>query len=296
MKTPILTVGTFDGVHRGHKKILERVVSEAKTLKGESVVLTLHPHPRKVLFPEDRALFFLNTIDEKVELLKNIGIKHLIIYPFSKEFASLTSSDFIEKILFKKLRIKQLIVGYDHHFGSDRQGNLDILRTCTNSFGFDVSKVSALIHNNEKISSTKIRNALFKGELEKANNYLSYNYTVSGKVVSGNKIGRTIGFPTANIEPDTDKLIPANGVYAVDVIVLGEKHPGMLNLGSRPTITMDGKNVIEVHIFDFVGNLYDKSIKIVFKKFIRNELKFPDITKLKEQLILDKNNIISLFS
>lgn len=291
VKNPILTVGTFDGVHLGHKKILDTIIQESKKLNGESVVLTLHPHPRKVLFPHEHNVFLLNTMDEKIRLLDKAGIDHLIIYPFTKEFASLSSCDFIEKILYNMLNVKQLIVGHDHHFGKDRQGNLETLRNCTKPFGFDVLKLEALLQDNQKISSTKIRNALFAGDISIANSYLGYRYFLSGKVISGNKVGRTIGFPTANIQQEQDKLIPKTGVYAVKVIVKHTTYNGMLNIGSKPTVSLKPEIGSEVHIFDFNENLYGKVIEIQFVKYIREEKKFKDKDALKEQLVTDKEQI-----
>ena len=294
---PVVTVGTFDGVHKGHKEILNRLIQEAKSIGGESVVFTLYPHPRKVLFPEEKELFLLNTIDEKIELLENSGVDNLIIYSFTKEFAQLTSCDFIEKILYNKLELKQLIVGFDHHFGKDRQGNLEILKNCANPFGFDIIKVEALEHAGKKISSTRIRDLIILGEIEKANYYLGYDYFIKGLVVSGNKIGRTLGFPTANIQiKEQEKLIPKRGVYAVNILAGDESYKGMLNIGTRPTISTNFETNIEVHIFDFNDDLYSKEIKINFKKFIREEKKFPDTAQLQAQLLEDKENILSFLS
>ncbi len=288
VKNPVLTVGTFDGVHLGHKKILNRLVREAEKINGEPVVLTLYPHPRKVLDPNFKDLFLLNTLDEKAQLLENAGIKHLIIYPFTKEFASLSSCDFIEKFLYKRLNVKKLIVGYDHRFGKDRQGNIDILRNCADPFNIDVIKVDAFMLNNETVSSTKIRNALFEGNIEKANIYLDYEYFLTGEVISGNKIGRTLGFPTANIDVHHEKLIPKSGVYAVKVIIEKNEYKGMINIGTRPTVSLSSDSTVEAHVFDFQGNLYSKKIQIIFKKYIREERKFVDKEALKLQLLKDK--------
>lgn len=295
VKNPILTVGTFDGVHLGHKKIINTLVENAKKLNGEAVVFTLYPHPRKVLFPDTNDLFFLNTINDKAKLLENAGVKHLIIYPFTKDFATLSACAFIEKILFRQLKIKQLIVGYDHRIGKDMQGNLLQLQKCSKQYDIEVIKVDALIKKEVTISSTKIRNELVAGNIELANLYLSYEYNISGKIVSGNRIGRKLGFPTANIKVDTDKLIPAKGVYAVKVIINDVEYKGMLNIGIRPTVDTSNQNVIEVHIFNFEQNIYDKIIEIKFVKFIRNEMKFSNIENLKKQLIIDKKNIELLF-
>ena len=288
VKNPILTVGTFDGVHLGHRKILNTLISEAEKRNGESVVLTLYPHPRKILDPNYKDLFLLNTLDEKAKLLEDAGIKHFIIYPFTKNFASLSSCDFIENILYNKLNVKMLVVGYDHRFGKDRQGNIDILRNCAEPFKIDVHKVNAFMLNNETVSSTKIRNAVLAGNIEKANTCLGYDYFLSGDVVSGNKIGRTIGFPTANIDVHSEKLIPKSGVYAVKIIIAEKAFSGMLNIGSRPTVDTSNKKTIEAHIFDFQENLYGKKIKIVFKKYIREERKFENKEALRQQLFQDK--------
>lgn len=296
IENSVLTVGTFDGVHLGHKKILNNLVKEAEKTNSEPVVLTLYPHPRKILDPNFKDLFLLNTIEEKAQLLEKAGIKHLIIYPFTKEFASLSSCDFIEKILHKNLNIKKLIVGYDHRFGKDRQGNINILRNCTQPFNINVTKVDAFILDNETVSSTKIRNALLDGNIEKANIYLGYNYFLSGKVVSGDKIGRKLGFPTANIDVHYEKLVPKSGVYAVNVIISDKKYKGMINIGNRPTVNTDKHSTVEAHIFDFQGNLYGKNIKIIFKKYIREEQKFPNIDALKQQLAQDKKVSMTFLS
>ncbi len=288
VKNPVLTVGTFDGVHLGHRKILKTLIREAKKLNGEPVVLTLYPHPRKILDPNFKDLFLLNTLDEKAQLLENVGIKHIIIYPFTKEFASLSSCNFIEKILHNELNVKKLIVGYDHRFGKDRQGNIDILRNCAHPFNIDVKKVDAYMLNNETVSSTKIRNAVLAGNIEKANTCLGYDYFLSGDVVSGNKIGRSIDFPTANIDVHSEKLIPKSGVYAVKIIIAEKAFSGMLNIGSRPTVDTSNKQTIEAHIFDFQGNLYGEKIQISFKKYIREEQKFENKNALKLQLLKDK--------
>jgi len=296
VKNPVLTVGTFDGVHLGHRKILEKTVKEAEKLNGEPVVFTLYPHPRKVLDPNFKDLFLLNTLDEKAKLLENAGIKHLVIYPFTKNFATMSSCDFIENILHKNMNTKSLIVGYDHRFGKDRQGNIDILRNCAEPFDIDVIKVDAFMLNKETISSTKIRNAVLEGNIEKANICLGYDYFLSGTVISGNKIGRTIGFPTANIDVHNEKLIPKSGVYAVKINISGTEYKGMINIGNRPTIDTNTANTVEVHIFNFQGNLYGKDIRIIFKKYIREEQKFPNTESLKQQLLKDKTIINSFLT
>jgi len=293
VKDPVVTVGTFDGIHKGHMKILDTLIYEAEKIGGESVVFTLYPHPRKVLQPTERELFLLNTIDEKALLLKKAGIKNLVIYPFTKGFAQLNSCDFIEKILYNKLRAKQLIVGFDHHFGKDRQGNLEILRNCANPFGFDIIKVDALEEDGKKISSSRIRNLITEGNIAKANKYLGYEYFINGIVIEGEKIGRTLGFPTANIHViEKEKLIPKRGVYAVKINIDSKKYNGMLNIGTRPTVSSNFNTNIEVHIIDFKGDIYDKIIKITFIQFIRDEIKFENKDQLKGQLISDKETAL----
>lgn len=290
VKNAVLTVGTFDGVHLGHRKLLKELVNKADEIGGEAVVFTLHPHPRKFLFPKSK-LFFLNTIEEKAKLLEEIGIKHFIIYPFTKDFANLTSCNFIDSILFKQLKIKELFVGYDHRFGKDRQGNFNELQKCTSKFGIKLSKIDAFVKSEITISSTTIRNEILDGNINKANAYLSYKYSISGKVVSGNKIGRKIGFPTANIKISTSKIIPANGVYAVNVKVKNKLLKGMLNIGTRPTINNNKQEVIEVYLFDFEEDIYGVELKIEFVQFIRQEMKFDNLNELKNQLTKDEKVI-----
>lgn len=294
---PVVTVGTFDGVHKGHIKILNKLIQEAKSIGGESVVFTLNPHPRKVLFPEKKEMFLLSPLDEKIELFEKTGVDNLIIYPFTKEFAQLSSCDFIEKILYNKLNVKQLIVGFDHHFGKDRQGDIEILRNYANPFGFNINKVDVLEHDGKKISSTRIKNLIISGDIEKANFYLGYDYFIKGTVISGQKIGRTLGFPTANIQViKQEKLIPKRGVYAVKIKTENKVYKGMLNIGTRPTVSTNIETNIEVHIFDFNEDIYYKEIRINFIKFIRNEIKFPNKEELQEQLSEDKLIALSFLS
>ncbi len=288
----ILTIGTFDGVHRGHLKILKHLKKTAKQFGGESVVLTFNPHPRYLLFPKEKSLKLLNSFEEKINLLDKIGIKHLIVLPFTKEFSQFDSCYFIENILFKKLNVKHLVVGYDHQFGKDRQGNIDILRKYAKPFGFDIEKVTAIKEDKINISSTKIRNLLKIGNIKKANKYLGYNFFISGKIVRGNGLGRLIDFPTANIIiADKNKIIPQKGVYAVKIKYLETIYYGMLNIGNRPTFGNSTKKTIEVNIFDFNKQIYDCELKIYFEYYIRKEIKFENIMELKKQLIKDKESV-----
>ncbi len=294
-KNPVVTVGTFDGVHKGHKKILNTLVSEAEQLNGTPVVFTFKPHPRKVLFPNQTDLAMLNTDREKIQKLKEAGVAVLIEYPFSIEFANYTSCEFIENILYKKLKIKTLIMGYDHRFGKDRQGDYDMLKACALSYGFKLIKVDAYKENGREISSTKIRKALEAGDIQAAGQCLGYDYSIQGKVIAGNKIGRTIGFPTANIEIDNqEKLIPRTGVYAVDVLLKKHIYKGMLNIGKRPTFSNQNQISLEVNLFDFNENIYKQSLTLFFKHFIREEQKFASVQALQNQLKKDKDFIISL--
>ncbi|GAB4250352.1 MAG: bifunctional riboflavin kinase/FAD synthetase [Vicingaceae bacterium] len=295
VNNPVVTTGTFDGVHLGHKKIIQQVIDLSKKINGDSVILTFFPHPRWVLF-NDYDLKLLNTLDEKIELLKKTGVDHLIIHPFTKDFSRISSFDFIKNILVKKLNTKKLVIGYDHHFGKNREGTFEHLKEYGPVYGFEVEEIPALDVQNINISSTKIRNSLAIGEINAANSFLGYHYFLHGKVVEGDKIGRKIGFPTANIEiSESYKLIPMNGVYGVKVELDGNEFFGMMNIGNKPTIG-DNKKSIEVHIFNFDGDIYNKQLKIEFYKRIRNEQKFNDLEALKNQLLTDEQQVKSFFS
>ncbi len=294
----IVTIGMFDGVHKGHHMILDRVKEVAKIKKGESVVITFWPHPRKVLEPNNTSLRYLTTIKEKIKLLEDAEIDHAVIINFTKEFAQKTADDFIKNILVNKINVKYLILGYDHRFGKDRKGSLNDMQSCADKYNFNIEKLNALSSDNEIISSTKIREAIESGDIEKANNYLGYDYFILGQVVEGNKIGRSIGFPTANIKiNDQHKQKPGIGVYAVDILYKNKLYHGMLNIGFRPTIEEKQKSKItEVHIFDFNKNIYEKEVLVIFKKKIRNEFKFTNIEALQTQLERDKRMVQDYFS
>jgi riboflavin kinase / FMN adenylyltransferase len=290
---PVVTVGTFDGVHLGHQYIFRQLLKKASEIGGEPVVITLWPHPRMIVHPGGKDIMILNTLEEKIELLKFQDIRHLIVLPFSKEFSQLSSKEFIEDYLYKKIGIKGLIMGYDHRFGKDRLGNSEQLHGCAAKYGFFIHDVDEFGIDGEKVSSTKIRNALFLGDVELANSMLSRKYTITGLVESGKKIGRDLGFPTANISPDYNyKMVPADGVYAVKVLIADKEYKGMLNIGHRPTVNKGNENKsIEVHIIDYDGDLYGKKISLSFYKRIRNEMKFNSLEDLKKQLNLDKIQI-----
>ena len=261
-KPIVLTQGTFDGVHFGHKKILSQVVSEAKKMEGESVLLTFYPHPRLVLNPDKNDLKLLTTIEEKIELVADLGIDYLIIIPFTQEFSQLSAAAFVKDILVDKLHIAKLIIGYDHRFGRGREGGIEQMKELATLYQFQLSEIPAQDISESIVSSTKIRRALLEGDVYLANQYLGTRYVISGKVEEGHQRGRTLGFPTANIRLDSSfKLVPLNGVYAVWVYIDKIIHPGMLNIGYNPTFE-DNKWNIEVHVFDFNENVYHKQISV----------------------------------
>lgn len=287
---PVVTIGTFDGVHLGHLKVLDRLKELALEAEGESVVFTFHPHPRVVVRPEEQNLRLLTTLDEKVERFKKAGIDHLIIFPFTTEFAALGYDDFVKKVLVDQIKTHTLVVGYDHRFGKDREGGFEYLKSCAELYRFEIEKLDVLLLNEANISSTRIRTALENGSVDLASLLLGYNYHLTGTVVEGQRLGRTIGFPTANIEAsDVNKLIPGYGVYAVRVRSDGILYNGMLNIGTRPTFNNNADNrSIEVNIFDFNGNIYGGELRIFFIAKIRDEHKFPDKNALIAQLHTDR--------
>ena len=284
----VVTSGTFDGVHLGHQKILHRLGQLAKKNKGETVLLTYWPHPRLVLYPKEHHLRLLSTFEEKVALLRDFGIDHLITLPFTQEFSQMSSVDFIQHILVEKIQTKCLVIGYDHKFGKNREGSFDYLQANSKELGFDLEEISRQDVDDMGVSSSKIRIALESGDTLTATSYLGRPYALSGEVVEGQQIGRSIGFPTANILVKEEyKLLPKNGVYAVNVQVENRQYKGMLNLGNRPTVAGEQKT-IEVHLFDFSGNLYHKQVTVSFIQFLREEKKFADLAALKSQLVLDQ--------
>ena len=296
-KNPVLTIGTFDGVHLGHRKIITRLLDIARGINGESVIFTFDPHPRKVVAPDELSLRILTTLDEKIELFEQSGVDHLIIYPFTPEFAQLSYEQFVEEILVGQIHTKYLVIGYDHKFGKNRQGDFEFLKNCAARLDFQIEKLDVLLMNESHISSTKIREALQKGDVETANAFLGYPFTLHGKVVQGQQLGRKIQFPTANVEAsDPDKIIPGFGVYAVQVKVQNQWYQGMLNIGNRPTVNNNADHrSIEVHIFNFEADIYDLPIELMFFKKLREEQKFLSIEMLKEQLGKDKLASLAFF-
>lgn len=285
----VVTSGTFDGLHKGHQKILNRVQEIARQHNGESVIITYWPHPRLVLQKGDSGLKLLSTFEEKAELLNRQGIDHLICIPFTPEFSQLSSQDFIQQILVERIGTKKLVIGYDHRFGKNREGSFEHLVKHAPEYGFDVEEISRQDVDNIGVSSTKIRFALEDGDIDLANEFLSRPYRISGTVVEGNKIGRELGFPTANIKVnDPYKLVPGDGAYAVRVNHKRKVFKGMLNIGFRPTIQGMDK-AIEVNIFDLNEELYGQELSIDFIKLLRKEIKFKNLEELRQQLLRDQS-------
>jgi len=292
----VVTSGTFDGAHIGHQKILKRVLERAQQENGQSVVITYWPHPRLVLFPEDNNLKLLSTIEERIEQLRSFGIDYLLIIPFTKEFSRTSSRSFITDILVKAINTKVLVIGYDHRFGKNREGSFEHLKAHAGKYGFEIEEIPRQDVDEIGVSSTKIRKALEKGNIKAANKYLGRRYSLTSKVVEGNKLGRTIGYPTANLAiPASHKLIPANGVYAVWVLVDQERFPGMMNIGVRPTV--DGTRLtLEVNILNFNRDIYGYTLTVEFVAQLRPEQKFNGLDALKEQLAKDKTATLKVLS
>lgn len=287
---PVLTIGTFDGVHLGHQKILQKLNDEAKKIGGESVLLTFYPHPRMVLFPDSHGLKLIQTQEEKISKLERMGLQNLIILPFTKEFSNLTAAEFVRDYLVNQINVKKLVIGYDHQFGKNREGTLEFLKNISSSYNFDVVEISAKEIDEVNISSTKIRKAIETGDIAIANKYLGEPFELRGKVVKGKELGRIIGYPTANIQLNSDvKIIPKRGVYAVEIVLPDHATcKGMMNIGFRPTVSNDNSLSIEVHLFDFNANLYDTFIIARLLSYIRSEQKFSSVEELKKQLQQDE--------
>lgn len=311
----IVTIGTFDGVHFGHQKIIKQLVEKAKADNGESVILTFFPHPRMIIDPENQELKMINTINEKADILKKLGVDHLIITPFTRDFSNQLPEDYIKNTLVDNIGTKHIIIGYDHRFGKDRSGNLSDLKAAGLHYGFTVEEIMEQDIHDVAVSSTKIRQALLAGDVSLASDYLGYPFSIFGRVIKGDKIGRTIGFPTANIfVEETYKLIPGDGIYAVTVEMSSEfsvesleakqlqtpsselktVYEGMAYIGQRPTINGMTRN-IEVNIFDFNQEIYGQDIKMNFLKFLRHDVKFTGLEALTVQLQKDKEATLAFF-
>jgi riboflavin kinase/FMN adenylyltransferase len=291
-RNAVVTIGTFDGVHTGHQQIIAQLKEEARAIGGETIIITFHPHPRKVVAHKE--VFILNTLDEKIELLREKGIDHLVVVPFDELFASKSAKEYVEHFLFEKFHPHTVIIGYDHRFGHGRQGDYHLLEDFGKQLGFLVKEIPEHVLNNVTVSSTKIREALLNSDVETANNYLGYDYFFEGIVIEGNKLGRTLGYPTANLQIEaTEKLIPGNGVYAVIASFDKSTYKAMMNIGVRPTV--DGKKrMIEVNLFDFNQDLYVKTLRVYIKKYLRGEVKFNGLEELKNQLGIDKESALKV--
>lgn len=288
IQNPILTLGMFDGLHLGHQSIIQKLNQIANEVGGESVLLTFEPHPRIVLNKGIESLQLLTSLSEKVQLLEKYGLQNLILHPFTQEFSELSATEFVKNLLVDELNIHTIIIGYDHHFGKNREGNFELLDELSKEFGFNCIKIEEVKTNENHISSTQVRNALNEGNLDFAKNALQRNYNLSGKVIHGDKLGRTLGFPTANIEVERFKLIPGNGVYVAKVHFKGKDFKALVSIGTRPTINNLNEKRIEVYILDFDQEIYGETLKLEFHHKIRNDLKFDSIEELVNQMQKDK--------
>lgn len=297
INNPVVTIGTFDGVHKGHQMIIDRLNEEARKIGGESVLFTFYPHPRMILFPDSHGIKLIQTQVQKIEKLRRFGLQNVIIHPFTKEFSRLTATEFVRDFLVNTLHVKKLVIGYDHQFGKNREGGIQFLKDVSELYGFEVIEIPAQEINEVNISSTKIRNAIKEGNVDLANTFLGEVFEIDGIVIYGDQVGTKIGYPTANIEVDSDvKLIPGNGVYAVEVMLGDETHHGIMNIGNRPTIAAQGDQRLEVHILDFSGDIYGQNLTVRLLKRIRNEQVFESLDLLKEQIHLDEEFARNFFA
>jgi len=296
VKNAVVTIGTFDGVHIGHRKIISRIKELADTTGGETVILTFFPHPRMILHPEDESIKLITTIDEKAQLLEQLGIDHLIITPFSRDFSNQSAEGYIRDVLVNKIGTKKIVIGYDHRFGKDRQGGLKDLLLLAPEYNFEVIEIPEQDINDVAISSTRIRKALLENEIEIANECLGYPFFITGKVIRGDQLGRTLGYPTANLMLEEKyKLIPYDGIFAVRVKVEGKDYSGMAYIGHRPTVNGMTRN-IEVNIFNFDSNIYNEQLRMEFLHFVRGDIKFSSLQELTVQLGKDKENVQALLT
>lgn len=296
VKKAVVTIGTFDGVHLGHRKIITRIKELAGMCGGESVILTFFPHPRMILHPEDDSIKLINTISEKAELLGQLGVDHLIITPFSRDFSNQTAEDYIRDVLVNKIGTKKIVIGYDHRFGKDRRGGLDDLLHLSPVYDFEVIEIPEQDINDVAVSSTRIREALLTADIDLANTFLGYPFFITGKVIRGDQIGRQIGYPTANIHIEEKyKLIPADGIFAVKVNHDGQDYTGMAYIGSRPTINGMTRN-IEVNLFNFDKEIYNETVRMSFYHYVRGDIKFNGLDELKAQIARDKEEVLRLMA
>jgi riboflavin kinase/FMN adenylyltransferase len=294
LKNAVVTIGTFDGVHQGHREIIAGIKELARQTGGETVILTFFPHPRMIIHPEDQDLKLITTIEERAALLEQLGVDHLIITPFSRDFSNQTADAYIRDVLVNKIGTRKIIIGYDHRFGKDRQGGLADLQRAAPVYGFEVIEIPEQDINHVAVSSTRIREALSRADIDQANTFLGYPFFITGKVIRGNQIGRQIGYPTANLlVEESYKLIPADGIFAATVKVEGQTYQGMAYIGHRPTINGMTRN-IEVNIFDFNRDIYNQTLQMNFMNFVRYDVKFSSLEGLKEQLAQDRLDVLKL--
>lgn len=297
IKNPVVTLGTYDGVHLGHQEIISFLKKNAKRTGGETVLFTFHPHPRMVLYPEDHGMKLIQSIDERIEKLERFGIDHLILFPFTEEFSRLSATEFVRDILVNKLNVSMMTIGYNHHFGRNREGNLELLKELGIVYDFKVEEIPAFRTGDISISSTKIRKAIQCGDLQTAKLYLGESFSFKGKVVRGDQIGSKIGFPTANMQLLTPhQIIPTNGVYAVKVKYANRTIKGMMNIGQRPTVSELKEQRIEVHLFDFNEDIYDNIIDVQFIARVRDEQEFESLEALTNQLKNDQATCLHMLA
>lgn len=289
----VITIGTFDGVHEGHKKIIDALISEARSVNGESIIITFHPHPRKIVNPTDH-LQLINTLPEKIELLNKTGIDHLVIVPFNEQFASQTAIEYIEDFLISKFHPHTIIIGYDHHFGKGRTGNFMLLAEKADHYNYRLLEIPKYILQEIAVSSTQIRKALLESDIERANKLLGYNFFFEGMVITGDQLGRELGYPTANLEyTDSDKIHLGHGVYASYTEVDGLTYKSMLSIGKRPTLENSNERV-EINIFDFDKQIYGQTIRVIVKQYLRAQERYPSLEELKKQLAMDKQSSLAV--
>jgi riboflavin kinase/FMN adenylyltransferase len=294
-RNAVITIGTFDGVHMGHRQIIQKLKEEAAAINGETVIITFHPHPRKIVSSAILGIRLINTLDEKISLLEQIGVDHLVIVPFTEAFANQPAEDYIRDFLVKKCRPHTIIIGYDHRFGRDRQGDYLLLEERAPTYNYSLKEIPKHILDNISISSTNIREDILHNRIETANKLLGYEFFFSGEVVHGDKLGRQLGYPTANLKINNEeKIIPGNGIYAVYGELEGSsRYKGMMSIGFRPTV--DGKRrVIEVNLFDFNEQIYGRELRVYVKKYLRAEVKFESLEKLVKQIDLDKEESLKV--
>ena len=290
LQKPVITIGTFDGVHKGHRTILTEVVEHARTVNGESVLITFEPHPRKLLFP-DQPLWFITPLEQKLKLITEAGIQHIVVVPFTKSFSELSAEAYIEDFLVKTFHPHTIIIGYDHRFGHDRTGSIELLRKFQQKYGYELIEIQAQLIDEAAVSSTKIRKAIKEGQVREASQMLGRDYNMRGTVVRGAQLGRTIGFPTVNIRlNEPEQIVPGIGIYAVYLTHNNITFKAMLSIGYNPTVTTDRSIKIEANIFDFNKDIYDDMVEVAFVQRLRDEVKFENIEALKEQLHRDKED------